>query len=76
MPAQGSDAPRLRAPYNRGPMNTPSLRRLAPLALAAAFAVSFAPVARADSKLPGEASELTPEVRTAAQKLVDVIVKG
>jgi hypothetical protein len=57
-------------------MNTPSLRRLAPLALAAAFAVSFAPVARADSKLPGEASELTPEVRTAAQKLVDVIVKG
>lgn len=54
-------------------MNTPS-RRLAG-ALALAFALA-SPVATADTKLPGEAIELTPEVRTAAQKHVDVIVRG
>lgn len=57
-------------------MNTLSRRLVTVVVLAAALATPSARPAHADSKLPGEASELTPEVRTAAQKHVDVIVKG
>lgn len=57
-------------------MRTSLRRRLVPFALTALLGVVLATSAGADAKLPGEASELTPEVRAAAQKLVDVIVKG
>jgi hypothetical protein len=50
----------------------------APLALLLASILLCvpAPTARADDRLPGEAGELTPAVRTQAQAHLDVLVKG
>lgn len=57
-------------------MNTHPRGLATVLILGSLLAAPSMPQAVADSRLPGEVGELTPEVRAVAQKHVDVIVKG